>query len=60
APAEREDQKEILEDNIAAYGLHVPYGWRAIVRKEQEMKLPRILVETEEANTRSQSVMLAG
>jgi RimJ/RimL family protein N-acetyltransferase len=123
-PLTREDRQEVLEGNIAAYGLDVPCGWRAVVGKAGhplmgmvrlnvelltpdvralcaspgeervgpfntmeyylgyalspahwgrgyateaarammefafgEMKLPRILAETSEANIRSQSVM---
>jgi RimJ/RimL family protein N-acetyltransferase len=123
-PLTREDRQEVLEGNIAAYGLDVPCGWRAIVDQEghplmgmvrlnvelltadvralflspgeggagpfntmeyylgyalspaywghgyateaaraliqyafQEMKLPRLLAETSEENTRSQNVM---
>src|SRR5687767_8075100 len=33
-PLTREDRQEVLEGNIAAYGLDVPCGWRAIEGKE--------------------------
>jgi RimJ/RimL family protein N-acetyltransferase len=123
-PLTKEDRQEVLEGNIAACGLDVPCGWRAVVGKDdprlmgmvrlnvellapevqalflspadggarpfntmeyflgyalspaywghgyateaaramvryafQEMKLPRLLAETSEENTRSQNVM---